>query len=318
MGRLAIGIRMLIVFALIALAQGGMSLIDLQGFGRSNDDISEIYEQRLIPVSSLARINDLMHVSIEQLTIAVIARPSPSNLQKYTDRVEASLKEIDALARDYAQHAQSEEGKKLLSEWMSERDALIAKGIKPAISSLKAQAFDDAEDTVLGVAVKRFEAVQRLFDAIVERELATAKGTHEAADARYSLTRYLTVGGLLFALGLCALMAFYVNRSVASPLAAMTAAMRRLASGEREIAIPATRRKDEIGQMAAAVEVFKQGLIDAEQLTAQRLADQADKRRRQELIDRHVAEFDRSIRKTLDTLTAASGEMNATASKMSL
>ena len=66
-------------------------MIALRGVGLSNDDLAEVYQQRLVPVSQLARINDLMHVSIEQLTIAVIARPSPLNVQKYIDRVEANL-----------------------------------------------------------------------------------------------------------------------------------------------------------------------------------------------------------------------------------
>jgi methyl-accepting chemotaxis protein len=131
--------RLLIVFALIAFTQVIVAVIALRGVGLSSDDLAQVYQERLVPVSQLARINDLMHVSIEQLTIAVIARPSPSNVQKYIDRVESNLAEIDGLIEDYAKHVASDEDRRFLAEWTTHRDMLIGKGIKPAIAALKAQ-----------------------------------------------------------------------------------------------------------------------------------------------------------------------------------
>src|SRR5450759_4544043 len=154
MRSLSIKAKMLAVFALITLALAVVAIIALRGVSLLNDDLSELYQERLVPVSQLGRINDLMHASIEQLTIAIIARPSPQNVQKYIDRVEANLAEIDSLVKDYTKHVVSDEDKKLLGEWTALRDALIGKGIKPAVSALKTQVFNDAEDIVLGVAVK--------------------------------------------------------------------------------------------------------------------------------------------------------------------
>src|SRR3954468_7334375 len=117
MSRLSIKLRMLIVFAAIAVVEIVVAVIGLRGVGLSNDDLAEVYQERLVPVSQLARINELMHGSIEQLTIAVIARPSPQNVQKYIDRVELNLKEIDRQAKDYARHITTDSGKKLLADW---------------------------------------------------------------------------------------------------------------------------------------------------------------------------------------------------------
>src|SRR5579859_652010 len=257
MKNLSIGRRMLFVFALMAMAQAVVAGISLRGFGLSNADLLEVYQERLVPASQLGRINDLMHNSIEQLTIAVIARPSPQNVQKYIDRVESNLAEIDRQVHDYTNHVAADEDKKLLADWTAKRATLIDKGIKPAIVALKTQAFNDAEDTVLGIAVKQFVAVQQDFDAMIASELKNAERTHEGGDARYGFTRNLTIGAVLLALGICAVMALYVRRSVSNPLAAMTSAMRQLAAGQLDVEIPATARKDEVGQMAGAVEVFK-------------------------------------------------------------
>ena len=98
MNRLHIKSRLLIVFVVIAVAQAVVAMIALRGLGYSNDELAEVYQERLVPVGQLARINDLMHSSIEQLTIAVIARPSPQNVQKYIDRV-VSASTVAALTR---------------------------------------------------------------------------------------------------------------------------------------------------------------------------------------------------------------------------
>jgi len=307
----------LIVFILIAIAQAAIAWVGLHGIGRSNDELADIYQDRLVPMSQLARINDLMHSSIEQLTIAVIARPSPSNLQKYLDRVSSNLAQIEKLAPQYGQHVATDEDRKLFKEWTTQRETLIAKSINPAVRNLKEQAFNDAEDTVLGVAIKQFAAVQQLFDTIVANELKVADSTRNEADGRYRLARYLLFTALVIAFGLCGGIAFYVDRSISGPLVAMTSAMKRLASGDLEIRVPAADRDDEIGYMAEAVEVFRDGMINACRLEAERKAEQARKEQRQGAIEAHIANFESSVRSALDGLTAAASEMTATSHIMS-
>ena len=48
------------------------------------------------------------------------------------------------------------------------------------------------------------------------------------------------------------------SRLISRPIVAMTGAMRRLAGGDLATEIPATDRKDEVGQMAQAMLVFRQ------------------------------------------------------------
>jgi len=257
MRALSIKVKMLAVSTLITGALVVLAMIALRGASVLNDDLREVYQERLVPVSELGRINDLMHVSIEQLTIAIIARPSPQNVQKYIDRVEVNLAEIDKLVEEYSKHSASDESKKLLAEWKELRGALVGKGIKPAVAALKTQVFNDAEDILLGVAVKQFSKVQDAFDRLVTAELRSADDTRIAADARYGFTRYLMIGAVLFGVGLSVVIALYVNRAITGPLAALTGAMKELAAGNFSVVLPGLGRKDEIGNIAAAVEAFK-------------------------------------------------------------
>ncbi|WP_204313252.1 hypothetical protein, partial [Klebsiella michiganensis] len=75
--------------------------------------------------------------------------------------------------------------------------------------------------------------------------------------------------------------------------------------------------KDEIGEMARAVEVFKRSMIDADRLAAERRAEQESKEQRQKVIEDYIVEFDRSVRQALENIASASTELRATATGMS-
>jgi methyl-accepting chemotaxis protein len=119
--------------------------------------------------------------------------------------------------------------------------------------------------------------------------------------------------GTVFSLVFAGLM----GRSIALPVTAMTAVMKRLASGDRNVTIPARDHRDEIGGMAQAVEVFRQSMIDADRLAAEKSDADAARERRQRAIEEHLAAFDRSVRQSFETLSDASTQMRVTAQSMS-
>jgi methyl-accepting chemotaxis protein len=82
--------------------------------------------------------------------------------------------------------------------------------------------------------------------------------------------RYWSIGiglaVLVVTLGIAALL----NRGIVRPLRALTAGMRRLADGDFEVVLPGLGRRDEIGEVAAAVETFKTKAIERAWLDAER------------------------------------------------
>ncbi len=116
----------------------------------------------------------------------------------------------------------------------------------------------------------------------------------------------LTVAGFLIAL-----------RRISAPIRALTDAMGRLAGHDLEVAIPGTERADEIGDMSRAVGFFKEKMIEADALAAEQRVAQEQKERRQQAIEAHIKEFDRSVSVSLTGLTGASGELQTTSKSMS-
>ncbi len=127
----------------------------------------------------------------------------------------------------------------------------------------------------------------------------------------------ITLVAVILGLALSTLIA----RSIVVPVRRMTAAMAHLAEGDKTVEIPARERRDEIGEMAAAVQVFKDNAIRMEQLTAANEAQkrQADEERRAALhgmadsFHAHVGGVVNGVTTAAAQLQAASRQMAATA-----
>ena len=94
-------------------------------------------------------------------------------------------------------------------------------------------------------------------------DLQVAVAREDGAAAAHAFRTSLIVMGIvaLFATGLLAFAAHIVLNRVSTPLLAMTRAMRRLADGDHGIAVPALGQRDELGEMADAVVVFRDAAI---------------------------------------------------------
>ncbi len=107
--------------------------------------------------------------------------------------------------------------------------------------------------------------------------------------------------------------AISISRGIAGSIAAMTAAMRRLAEGDLKVDIPARTRTDEVGQMAAALDVFKESLIEREHLNQAAQAEQAARDARAAQVQSLTEDFDRRIGTAVGAVVDAAGGLQSTA-----
>jgi methyl-accepting chemotaxis protein len=151
-------------------------------------------------------------------------------------------------------------------------------------------------------------------DAIEKR---LTDGTATAAAASASRAMMLCLALLAAALALAGLVVVLGSRGIARPILGMARAMANLASGDTSGAIPSLGRGDEIGEMAAAVQVFKDNMIRTDQLATEQQSEHRQKERRQQAIEGHIKTFDQAVAGSLDMLASASTELQTTARSMS-
>ena len=143
-------------------------------------------------------------------------------------------------------------------------------------------------------------------------------GIAASATARslYIGTRWLIVGAIILVLLVSGLTSFGLVRHISRPITAMTRAMRRLAERDLAIVIPGVDRGDEIGGMAAAVQVFKDAMIEADRLTAEQLASRAAMARRHDTMEQETSRFAEAVNAVMTRLSLSSDKMTQAADAM--
>jgi methyl-accepting chemotaxis protein len=133
--------------------------------------------------------------------------------------------------------------------------------------------------------------------------------------ARLSFVIALLV--LLAVVAASAAMVVMVRRRIVQPIVDITASMTRLASGDASEATKASDRQDEIGAMAAAVQVFKDNMITASRLAAEQSAENDAKMRRAGVLDELAKSFESRVGQLVNGLSASSATMETAARSMS-
>jgi len=137
---------------------------------------------------------------------------------------------------------------------------------------------------------------------------------YEAAASRAQL--HLLIGTLAILAG-AALLAFLLGRGMSRPLAAITAVMNRLSSGDTDVTIPGGDRKDELGSMALAVDVFRRNMIETSSLRESQEATKQRTEAEKKLLQRQMADrFEADIRGVAGAVQRATTDMQRVANEI--
>jgi methyl-accepting chemotaxis protein len=110
---------------------------------------------------------------------------------------------------------------------------------------------------------------------------------------------------------------FYIGRNLVARLMGLESTMTRLAAGDLSAEVGARRGGDEIGQMAEALSVFREGIVQANAAAAEKAAEQEAKQKQSTLIDQLTREFNEGATSALAAVSTAASRMKGSAQKMS-
>jgi methyl-accepting chemotaxis protein len=140
-----------------------------------------------------------------------------------------------------------------------------------------------------GEATARVDDLNKAVDiAIKQTKDWSGRDTEIQVAGLRTVDFVVIVGGLLTTL-IAVGMGWLLSRALGAPVVGMTAAMKRLAAGDHAVTVPSVGRGDEIGQMAAAVQTFKDAAIEKGRIEAE-----ASAQRRQAEADRSAHEAARA------------------------
>ncbi|MCJ2069656.1 methyl-accepting chemotaxis protein [Methylobacterium sp. J-030] len=303
------------LIALISAGQGGLSLRDAAAIRRSTTVLAtnwlpsvekisaievaasevRIKQYRLILLSNTPEKRSeneanlaATHANLREARKAyetLISTPEERALYDTFAVSWANFERVDGDARRFMEAGQSQEARALL--------------IKSEVVAL----YDQAR-----------AALTRL---VAHDEESASRDANEAMAGANSASFTALVGiglALASALGAALVGLLYISR----PIERMTAAMSRLADGETGTEVPHIGRRDEIGAMAAAVQVFKDNLIRSRTLEAEAAQARASAEAQRKADMRQMADsFETAVGGIVGQVSASATELQTTAGSMS-
>jgi methyl-accepting chemotaxis protein len=161
---------------------------------------------------------------------------------------------------------------------------------------------------------------QRGLGSVIEVRDAFYENAEQILGSAYSSARLsflIALAGLIAVAASSVGLIIMVRRRVCKPIVELTSRMSHLAAGDVSDDIPGAERNDEIGAMAAAVRVFKDSMIKADRLAAEKEAENQVKMRRASMLDDLTSAFEAKVSELVGGLSAASAVMEETAQSMS-
>ncbi|MGF9566981.1 methyl-accepting chemotaxis protein [Neorhizobium sp. BT27B] len=255
------------VMALTALAIGSISFYTLS-----------VYDSRVDRLENAARraqngeaLNRLVTAVVMDLR-GTYAASSVEETKPFADGALASLKKMNALldaweplvpADQKTDFAELRQGASAFTQFRTET-ARVAVTDGPAASN--AHGNTDANRA-------NRKSYQKDIDDVVSQD--EAKLVQISADLKAFQANVLMIMAAVTLIGLaggCAIAFYIATHQISNPIRTVTSVMKLLASGDFHTEVPFQGRTDEIGEMAGAVEVFKQNGLEVQRMNAQETA----------------------------------------------
>jgi len=129
-----------------------------------------------------------------------------------------------------------------------------------------AETMDDMADLVAeGRGKVFFDGFRAIMADFQAEEQALMDERKASSDQISSSTRTMIPSAIAFSIVLGAAMAWFIGSSIASSVRRITVSMRGLADGDNAVDIKGQERGDEVGEMARALEVFRDALVEMQE-----------------------------------------------------
>jgi methyl-accepting chemotaxis protein len=152
------------------------------------------------------------------------------------------------------------------------------------VASTRKRKYETAKQVLWSELAPLGEKMMEEITKLVEISESGAKDTYSNSQDVYNASLIITFVAIALSAAAIGGSIWFALTGVAKPIQRITLSMKKLAEGDTSSAVPYDGRNDEIGEMAAAVEVFR-----ANAVANQRLEREADTQRNQTEVERRTA-----------------------------
>jgi len=266
-------IRNKMVFASIAMfvLAGGAAGSGLWGAVKLTKNVADVTQAADILRNHMQA--DMMHDALRADVLSALMAQNPAaeisidevkaELAEHVAGFRASLSANKALATDASIRDVLGALDAPLSSYIDSANAIVEQASMEPEKALAAFPAFKAQFSILETAMEKAgDSIQALSDTVTH-------SSEELSSFIDLMLKCILGGTAFFALGL-----LHISRkTIIKPIKALSSDMQQLAAGRTDITLQGTERKDEIGEMVGAVEIFRQSAITKMQLEADAISE---------------------------------------------
>lgn len=307
--RFSLAARLYSIFALFAVLTAAITALSDYNT-RRNAELMEAVDTASRAALNVERINSLVYAVVME-SRGVYMSTDPAVVKKYGDGLLKFNERILAVVTSWQSLVQADDAqqfatfKKRIEQFVDFRKELVRRGVEISGAAGREWGDNDANREVRSALNKDLEALSKVY---AERSKKLAQQT----DTNHTMAFILTCLGVL-AMVVVVIGVLIISRSVARPLSVITATIKRVAEGDENVEVPHTRRRDEIGALARAIQIFKEAMDRNRNLNSQVVEDSRAREQRAKHIESSVDAFRQAIGGVLRAVTDNATSMRATA-----
>ena len=313
---MSIKMKILCLVGTILVLIMGLGGFSLKQVSLLNDRAQDIRENWLPSVSALGEMR-LLAMAYRAREAGSILAVTDEELRDSDSRLSDALRAFSVAQSGYEKVISSGKERAIYSDFKSLWEQYLKISTEKLLPLSRKNENDAAGRVYRGesraLSSKMDEALLKLRALNIEG--AQAAGEEGAASYRTAFGG--VIAAIVVALLIGILGGLLAVKSISQPIIGLTGVMLRLSRRDYAVAVIGDERGDEIGEMARTVQVFKDGLIEADRLAAVQAAEQEVKLRRAETIDGLIRGFEAQAAEALRTVAAAATELDSTAQTLS-
>jgi len=243
-------------FFCACLIAGGA--LGLYGMSQSNQGLKSVYEDRSVPMGSLAEIQRLLLQNRRLVEVSMYA--TPEEIRSNTVEVERNIGEISRLWDGYMSSGLQAEDKNIAEKFAEDRAHYVGDGLKTALVALRSNDFAVSKENMLKNIANLYNAAERDIDLLIKRQIQVSKSEYETANSNYEIIRGLALYSIALTILLSAVIGYFFVGSIMRPINQATKLANAVASGDLATRIGHTSRS-EIGRLLLTLKIMNLNLV---------------------------------------------------------
>jgi len=169
---------------------------------------------------------------------------------------------------------------------------------------------------ISGAGKSQMDSIRELIGEFSQMEGGLLEGRTQGLHSSLETGRLFGIIGGLLALAFAIASTLFLSRNISGPIIRLKSVMEQMTQGERSIEVEGTKRRDELGDVAKSVEVFRAALVKADDIREEQEKTREATAQRQTIIEGLLGDFETSSVEIMESLVALAADTEKMASNL--